>query len=78
MERNIIFDIGKDLIINNEKSEKFEFHFTKKKKKKDLNSPFLDGSSSPNLGWEPVLKWKSTNPEPDRFLGIILETRGWP
>ena len=30
MERNIIFDIGKDLIINNEKSEKFEFHFKKK------------------------------------------------
>lgn len=37
MERNIIFDIGKDLIINNEKSEKFEFHFTKKKKRKKNN-----------------------------------------
>lgn len=38
MERNIIFDIGKDLIINNEKSEKFEFHFKKKKKKNNFCS----------------------------------------
>lgn len=42
MERNIIFDIGKDLIINNEKSEKFEFHFTKKKKKKEKQLLLLE------------------------------------
>lgn len=62
---------------SDKQSVKLSFSSKQKSRRKenDLNS-HLRQFKSPNLGWEPVLQWKSTNPEPDRFLGIILETRG--